>query len=91
LAIRRFALFADQTAKSLKQHRSYSACSTTLLVVSRGVRCPLLYNPASCAILHTAERKSEDVWMVLPLESKKIEHLKLSMAAIGFSEEACFS
>jgi hypothetical protein len=50
-----------------------------------------LYNPASCAILHTAERKSEDVWMVLPLESKKIEHLELSMAAIGFSEEACFS
>jgi hypothetical protein len=47
--------------------------------------------PVSCAVLHTPGRKSEDVWIVFPLASKKLEHLELSMASIGFSEEGCFS
>jgi hypothetical protein len=53
-----------------------------------------LYNPACCAVLNIRAgllgRKSEDVRIVLPLESKKRAHLELPMAAIRVSGEAAF-
>jgi hypothetical protein len=63
---------------------TFEECALSSFVQPGHLRC-FAY---SCGI---PGRKSEDVWMVFPLESKiekKLEHRQLSTNPIGFSEQA---